>query len=88
MVQLRVARVVQLRVGQTARATLPALMHDVHTSSFVGVFPLLPASARTVWMLGFQRRRVRRWEWLTDMPKPGPLPQTSQVAATENSKLR
>jgi hypothetical protein len=37
-------------------------------------------------MLGFQRRRVRRCEWLTDMPKPGPLPQTSQVADTKHSK--
>src|SRR3954451_21966496 len=54
-------------------------MHEVHTSSFLGV---LPTMARTVWMLGFQRRRVRRWEWLTDMPKPGPLPQTSQFADT------
>ena len=31
---------------------------------------------------------VRRWEWLTDMPKPGPLPHTSQVAATVISKHR
>src|SRR3954469_12099834 len=54
-------------------------MQDVQTPSFFGV---LPTIARTVWMLGFQRRRVRRCEWLTDMPKPGPLPQTSQVAAT------
>jgi hypothetical protein len=29
---------------------------------------------------------VRRCEWLTDMPKPGPLPQTSQVADTKDSK--
>ena len=57
-------------------------MHDVQTPSFLGV---LPTIARTVWMLGFQRRRVRRWEWLTDMPKPGPLPQTSQIADTELS---
>src|SRR5687768_3236553 len=57
-------------------------MHEVQTDSLVGVLPDRPASARTVWMFGFQRRRVRRWEWLTDMPKPGPLPQTSQVAAT------
>ena len=58
-------------------------MHEVQTPSFFGV---LPTIARTVWMLGFQRRRVRRCEWLTDMPKPGPLPQTSQVADTEDSK--
>src|SRR5665647_2524442 len=33
-------------------------------------------------MLGFQRRLVRRWEWEMLCPKPGPLPQTSQLAAT------
>jgi hypothetical protein len=60
-------------------------MHEVQTPSFFGV---LPTMARTVWMLGFQRRRVRRCEWLTDMPKPGPLPQTSQVADTKHSKMR
>src|SRR5919206_1884062 len=36
-------------------------------------------------MLGFQRRRVRRCECETDMPKPGPLPQTSQTAATSDT---
>src|SRR3954469_15722071 len=39
-------------------------------------------SARTDWMFGFQRRGVRRCECDTDIPKPGPLPQTSQLAAT------
>ncbi|OLT10961.1 hypothetical protein BJF79_25070 [Actinomadura sp. CNU-125] len=43
-------------------------------------------TARTRWMLGFQRRGVRRCEWETRMPKPGPLPQTSQTEATGNSK--
>jgi predicted enzyme related to lactoylglutathione lyase len=62
-----------------AWVTLPALMQDVQTLRRFGV---LPTSARTRWMLGFQRRGVRRWEWDTDMPKPGPLPQTSQLAAT------
>src|SRR5262245_33958080 len=33
-------------------------------------------------MFGFHRRLVRRWECETDLPKPGPLPQTSQTAAT------
>src|ERR1700735_4485280 len=33
-------------------------------------------------MLGFQRRGVRRCENDTLLPKPGPLPQTSQTAAT------
>ncbi len=71
------------RSAQAERTTLPALRQDVQTLSFFGVRPTM---ARTVWMLGFQRRRVRRWEWLTDMPKPGPLPQTSQLAATEHSR--
>src|SRR3712207_8065527 len=39
-------------------------------------------AARTDWMFGFQRRGVRRCEWDTDMPKPGPLPHTSHTAAT------
>ena len=58
-------------------------MQEVHTFSRFGV-PF--TTARTGWMFGFQRRRVRRCEWLTDMPKPGPLPQTSQVADTKDSK--
>ncbi len=37
--------------------------------------------ARTRWMLGFQRRLVRRWEWLTLMPNDGFLPQISHTAA-------
>src|SRR5436305_6466865 len=36
--------------------------------------------ARTRWMLGFQRRFVRRWEWLIDIPKEGCFPHTSQTA--------
>src|SRR3982750_2767043 len=58
-------------------------MQEVQTSSFLGV---LPTMARTVWMLGFQRRRVRRWEWLKGMPKPGPLPPTAPGAATKKSR--
>src|SRR3954451_21483360 len=63
-----------------ARATLPALMHEVHTCRRLVVPP--PAGVRTVWMLGFQRRLVRRCEWETLWPKPGPLPQTSHTLAT------
>src|ERR1700749_3552537 len=33
-------------------------------------------------MFGLKRRLVRRWECEMAWPKPGPLPQTSQVAAT------
>lgn len=59
--------------------TLPAFRQDVHTLRRLGVRPM---SARTVWMLGFQRRDVRRCECEMLLPKLGPLPQTSQVAAT------
>jgi hypothetical protein len=31
-------------------------------------------------MLGFQRRLVRRWEWLIDIPKEGCFPHTSHTA--------
>ena len=69
-------------VCRQARVTLPALMHDVHTFMRLGVEP---TTARTRWMLGFQRRFVRRWECEMLWPKPGPLPQTSQLAATVHS---
>ena len=50
-----------------------------------GVDTLLVATragtARTAWMFGFQRRLVRRCECDTDLPKPGPFPQTSHTAA-------
>jgi hypothetical protein len=36
-------------------------------------------------MFGFQRRLVRRCEWDTLWPKPGPLPQTSHTEDTVNS---
>lgn len=54
-------------------------MHEVQTVSLVGV-PLIVV--RTVWTFGFQRRGVRRCEWEMLLPKPGPLPQTSHLAAT------
>ncbi len=38
-------------------------------------------------MLGFQRRGVRRCENDTLLPKPGPLPQTSQTEATGSLQL-
>src|SRR6266516_1371248 len=58
-------------------------MQEVQTFRRLGV---RPTTARTVWMLGFQRRRVRRCECEMLLPKPGPLPQTSQLAATGHSK--
>lgn len=61
---------------------MPALMHEVHTLMRLRV---LPTVARTDWMFGFQRRGVRRCECEIELPKPGPLPQTSQLAATGNS---
>jgi hypothetical protein len=54
-------------------------MQEVHTRMRLVVPPTV---ARTTWMLGFQRRGVRRCEWETLLPKPGPLPQTSQTEAT------
>src|SRR5687767_14171237 len=53
-------------------------MQDVHTCSRLGE-PF--TMARTRWMLGFQRRLVCRWEWLTFEPKEGCLPHTSHTAA-------
>src|SRR5258707_11656509 len=41
-----------------------------------------PAVVRIIWMFGFQRRGVRRCEWETLLPNPGPLPQISQTADT------
>jgi hypothetical protein len=42
-------------------------------------------TVRTDWMLGYQRRGVRRCECEIELPKPGRLPQMSQVAATGDS---
>src|SRR5581483_7955275 len=57
--------------------TLPAFRHEVQTRMRLGD-PF--TRARTRWMLGFQRRFVRRWEWLIAIPKDGCLPHTSQTA--------
>src|SRR5579872_3689937 len=64
--------------------TLPARMHAVHTSTRRGD-PF--TTARTRWMFGFQRRLVRRWEWLRLIPKEGCLPQISHTAATARTLL-
>lgn len=62
-----------------ARTILFALMHEVQTLRRLGV---LFTNARTDWMFGLNRRFVRRCECEILWPKPGPLPQTSHVAAT------
>jgi hypothetical protein len=62
---------------------LPAFRQEVHTFSRLRCET--PSLACTVWMFGFHRRLVRRWECETDLPKPGPLPQTSHTAATSVS---
>lgn len=69
--------------AQRQRETLPALMHEVQAFTRFGV---PPTTVRTRWMFGFQRRDVRRCECEMLLPKPGPLPQTSQLAATGHSK--
>ena len=69
--------------GAQPRVTLPAFRHEVQTLSRRRVPGA--TTARTVWTFGFHRRCVRRCECETDMPKPGPLPQTSQTLATGNS---
>jgi len=69
-----------MKAWNQARATLPALRHEVHTLSFLVVPP--PAGVRTVWMLGSQRRRVAFLDHGRLFPKPGFLAQMSQTAAT------
>ena len=59
--------------------TLPAFRQDVHTFNRFGVAPTM---ARTRWMLGLKRRFVRLRDHGTLLPKPGPLAQMSQTAAT------
>ena len=58
--------------------TFPALMQPVQTSIR---FVVLPTTERTRWMFGFQRRLVRLWEWLRDLPNQGFLPHMSQTDA-------
>ncbi len=65
------------------RTTLPALRQEVHT--FMRLRCERPSLACTVWMFGFHRRLVFRWECETELPKPGPLLQTSQTAATSDT---
>lgn len=55
-----------------------ALRHLVQTATRLGAPPTI---TRIFWMLGFQRRRVRLWEWEMLFPNPGVLPHTSQTEA-------
>lgn len=65
--------------------TLPAFRQEVQ--AFTRLMVPGATLARTTWMFGFHRRWVRRWEWDTLIPKPGPLPQTSHTAATSAQPL-
>ncbi len=40
-----------------------------------------PTTTRIFWMFGFQRRRVRLWEWEMLFPNPGVFPQMSHTDA-------
>jgi len=71
-------------VRRVGLVILPARMQEVQTDTRRGE-PL--TRARTFWMFGFQRRLVRRWEWLTFIPKEGCLPQISQTAAMTRTLL-
>ncbi len=62
--------------------TFPARKQDVQTDSRRGV---LPTIALTLWMFGFHRRFMRRWEWLMLIPNDGCFPQISHTAATVNT---
>lgn len=66
------------------RVTRPALMQLVHALMRPGV---PSTSARTRWMFGSQRRLFRLWENVTDLPNQGFLPQMSQTAAIDASRL-
>ena len=46
-----------------------------------------PTCTRMRWMFGFQRRLVRRWEWLTFIPNEGRLSQISQTEAIGCSRV-
>ena len=64
--------------------TLPALMQRVQTFMRLVV---VPTWTRIRWMFGFQRRFVRRCEWLKLMPKIGFLSHTSQTLAMGSASL-
>jgi len=64
--------------GQAARWTLPLLMQEVQTFSFLAA---PPATARTGCKLTFQRRLVTLRAWLMRFPKRGPRPRISRTLA-------
>ena len=57
-----------------------AFRHLVQTATRFGA-PF--TVTRIFWMLGFQRRRVRLWEWEMLFPNPGVFPQMSHTEAIE-----
>jgi len=66
----------KVRIGRLT--TLPDRMHEVQALTRFGD----PSTrARTRWTFGFQRRLVRRCEWLMFIPNEGFLPQMSHTAA-------
>ncbi len=66
-----------------AFTTLPDLMHRVQARIRLG----LPSiSALTGCRLGYQRRFVLLFAWLTLCPKDGPLPQISHTRAIVRSR--
>lgn len=62
-----------LETATSGLLTLPDRMQRVQTR-IRRVAP--PTAARTLCRLGFQRRFVILWAWLTLFPKRGPLPHT------------
>jgi hypothetical protein len=80
----RVARPQEGKVRTGRLTTLPDLMQEVQALTRFGT---PPTSARTRWMLGSQRRLVRRCEWLMFIPNDGFLPQMSHTAAMTRQTL-
>ena len=64
--------------GQVALVMRLLLMHCVQTRMRFGA---PSTSNRTVWRLGYQRRFVRFFAWLTLWPVIGPLAQTAHTRA-------
>jgi len=66
------------KCGQVALVMRLLLMHCVQTRMRLGA---PSTSTRTVWRLGYQRRFVRFFAWLTLWPVIGTLAQTAHTRA-------